>query len=106
MNFMELVQTVRERFADTDVRHIPGVLAYQFDVTGSGEGTFYVEIKDGKLTVEPYEYYDRNAIFTVSDTNLMKLINGKLDPVAAFTLGKLKIKGDMGKALELIQFLK
>lgn len=106
MNFMELVQTVRERFSETDVSHIPGVLAYQFNVTGKAEGIFYIEIKDGQLSVEPYEYYDRNAIFTISGTNLIKLISGKLDPVVAFTTGRLKVQGDVGKALELTQFLK
>lgn len=106
MNFMELVQEVRERFAEVDVSHVPGVLAYQFNITGKAEGTFYVEIKDGHLSVEPYEYYDRNAIFTMNGTNLLKLINGKLDPVAAFTTGRLKVEGDIGKALELTQFLK
>lgn len=106
MTFMELVQTVRERFADTDVSHIPGVLAFQFNITGKAEGTFYMEAKDGHLSIEPYEYYDRNAIFTVSGTNLLKLMNGKLDPIAAFTTGRLKINGDVGKAMELMQFLK
>lgn len=103
---MELVQEVRERFSEVDVSHVPGVLAYQFNITGKAEGTFYVEIKDGHLSVEPYEYYDRNAIFTMNGTNLLKLINGKLDPVAAFTTGRLKVEGDIGKALELTQFLK
>ena len=46
-------------------------------------------------TFEPYEYYDRNAILTVNATNFTKLINGKLDPVIAFTTGKLKVDGDI-----------
>lgn len=42
----------------------------------------------------------------MNGTNLLKLVNGKLDPVIAFTTGKLKVDGDMGAALELIKFLK
>ncbi len=34
-----------------------------------------------------------------------KLISGKLDPVAAFTVGKLKVDGDLGKALEFANLL-
>ena len=30
-------------------------------------------IKEGKLYVEPYEYYDRDAIFTCSAETLFKL---------------------------------
>lgn len=36
----------------------------------------------------------------------MKLVNGKLDPVLAFTTGKLKVDGDTNAAMELIRFLK
>lgn len=106
MNFMELVQKVRDRFSETDVSSVQGVVAYQFNITGKANGTFYIEIKDGRLSVEPYEYYDRNAIFTLSGTNLVKLIEGKLDPVVAFTAGKLKVDGDINKALEFTKFLK
>ena len=34
------------------------------------------------------------------------LISDFLDPVAAFTVGKLKVDGDMGKALEFANLLK
>lgn len=106
MTYESLVEAVRERFKDVDVSSVPGVLAYQFNIEGKVEGIFYVEIKDGKVNVEPYEYYDRNAIITMNGTNLIKLINGKLDPVLAFTTSKLKVDGDVGAALELIKFIK
>ena len=77
-----------------------------FSIEGKAHGVFYVEIKNGKINVEPYEYYDRNAIITATGTNLIKLINGKLDPVVAFTTGKLKVDGDVGAALELIKYIK
>lgn len=106
MTYESIVETVREKFSGVDVSSVPGTLAYQFNVVGKAEGIFYVEIKDGKVNVEPYEYYDRNAIIIINGTNLVKLINGKLDPVAAFTTGKLKVEGDVGAALELTRFLK
>ena len=63
-------------------------------------------VKDGKINVEPYEYNDRNCAVTMSLTDFNKLIDGKLDPVLAFTMGKLKVDGDMGKALEFANVLK
>ena len=39
-------------------------------------------------------------------TNFIKLINGKLDPVKAFTMGKIKVDGDTNAALEMIKYLK
>lgn len=106
MTYESIVETVREKFSKVDVSSVPGVLAYQFNVEGKVNGIFYVEIKDGQVHVEPYEYYDRNAIIIMNGTNLLKLINGKLDPVAAFTTGKLKVEGDINAALELTKFLK
>ena len=47
-----------------------------------------------------------NARLIINGTNLMKLVNGKLDPVLAFTTGKLKVDGDTNAAMELIRFLK
>ena len=52
------------------------------------------------------EYDSADAILTVNATNFTKLINGKLDPVIAFTTGKLKVDGDVNAALELIKFIK
>lgn len=105
MTFDELLAKVRETAAKADVLGI-GFLAVQVNITGDNGGVFYVEVKDGKINVEPYPYNDRNCEITISSDNLVKLINGKLDPVAAFTLGKLKVNGDIGKALEFSKIVK
>ena len=101
MTYETLFETVREIFMKADVSGIGEHLAFQFDITGEGQGTFYAEVKEGKLYVEPYEYYDRDAIFTCSAETLFKINEGKLDPVLAVTLGKLKVEGNIDKALYL-----
>ena len=58
-----------------------------------------MEVKDGTLHVEPYEYYDRDAMFTCSAETLRELAEGKLDPVLAFTVQRLKVEGNIDKAL-------
>lgn len=105
MTYEEIVAKVRETFGDADVSKIDEHLAYQFNIEGEGEGAFYVEVKEGKLYIEPYEYYDRDAVFTCTAKNLFKIISGKLDPVMAFTVGSLKVEGDLGKALRLKEFI-
>ena len=101
MSYEQIVQEVKQRFSGADVSGITDHLAYQFNITGEGAGSFYVEVKEGRLYIEPYEYYDRDAIFTCSADTLFQMIDGKTDPVAAFTLQKLKVDGDIGKALRL-----
>ena len=107
MTYESIVEAARNKFYDIDVSSVPGTLAFQINIEGkSVNGIFYIEIKDGKVHVEPYEYYDRNAILIMNGTNFIKLINGKLDPIFAFTTGKLKVEGDINAALEIIKFLK
>ncbi len=105
MTFNALVEKVRKIAGGVDVSN-QGFLAVQVNITGKDAGVFYVEVKDHKINVEPYEYIDRNCAITMSSTDFNKLIDGKLDPVLAFTTGKLKVDGDMGKALEFSKVLK
>ncbi len=107
MTYEAIVQAARDKFYGIDVSDVQGVRAFQINIEGKAvNGIFYIEIKDGKVNVEPYEYYDRNAIITVNPTNFIKLIGGKLDPVVAFTTGKLKVDGDVNAALEMIKYIK
>ena len=77
-----------------------GHLAVQVNIVGEGQGAFYIELLNGKVYVEPYEYYDRDCIFIITAEDFLAICEGTLDPVAAFTKGKLKIDGSIDKALE------
>lgn len=101
MTYAEFFSEIKGKFMKADVSDVKEHLAYQFNITGEEEGIFYVEVKEGTLYVEPYEYYDRDAMFTASAQTLMKIAAGTLDPVMAFTLQKLKVEGNIDKALKL-----
>lgn len=105
MTYNEVFEKVKEMFMKADVSKVDEHLAFQFNITGEGEGSFYAEVKDGRLSVEPYEYYDRDAVFSCSADTLMKLASGRLDPVFAFTTGKLKVEGSLEKALMVQKFV-
>ena len=105
MTFEEFFQEVRETLIEADVSEIEEHLAYQFNITGEAAGSFYVEVKDGDLYVEPYEYFDRDVVFTCSAKTLKTIAKGKLDPVMAVTLQKLKVDGNIEKALKLKSML-
>lgn len=105
MTYAELFSEIKGKFMEADVSNIDEHLAYQFNITGEGEGIFYAEVKDGKLSVEPYDYHNRHVIFTCSAKTLIEIANGTLDPVWAFTVHKLKVEGDFQKALRLKEML-
>lgn len=98
MTYEEFFSEFKKEVMKADVSDIPEHLAFQFNITGEAEGAFYVEVKDGTLHVEPYEYYDRDAIFTADIATFKDIAEGG-DPVAAFEEERLRVEGDIEKAL-------
>ena len=105
MELQELITTLREKAKSIDISGTD-FLAVQINITDKQPGVFYIEVKNDNVNIEPYEYNDRNCAISISMANFQKLMAGKLDPVAAFTLGKLKVDGDLGKALEFSKLIK
>lgn len=106
MTYADYFYEIKNKFMGTDVSDIHEHLAFQFDIEDEeAGGIFYVEVKDGQLFVEPYEYYDRDAKFISDVDTFSKIAEGKLDPVVAFTTQKLKVEGNIDKALKLKEII-
>ncbi len=102
MTYADFFYEIKGKFMGTDVSDIREHLAFQFNIEDQeAGGAFYVEVKDGALFVEPYEYYDRDAIFICAPDVLLKIADGELDPVGAFMDGRLRVEGNLDKALRL-----
>ena len=104
MKFANILKRARTLAAEADISQVD-FLAVQINIEGEENGVFYVEVKDGRISVEPYEYYDRQCRITISDSDFSKLTRGKLDPVKAYDDGRLKAEGDLGKALQFTELL-
>ena len=94
MTYEELVQNVKDAMKTARVSKTIGHVAFQFNVEGEAEGAFYLEISEGKINVEPYEYYDRDLIIVTSADVIMQMLSGELQPMAAYTNEQLKMYGD------------
>ena len=106
MTYAEFFYEIKNKFMGADVSDIREHLAYQFDIEDEeAGGIFYVEAKEGQLFVEPYEYYDRDAVFISDPDTFMKIAEGRMDPVWAFTTQKLKVEGNLDKALRLKEII-
>ncbi len=106
MTYADFFYEIKGKFMGADVSDIHEHLAFQFNIEDEeAGGAFYVEVKDGELFVEPYEYYDRDAVFICAPSVLLDIADGSLDPIAAFTEQKLRVEGDFEKALRLKEII-
>lgn len=106
MTYAEYFTSFKGRFMGADVSDIQEHLAFQFNIEDDeAGGIFYVEVKDGTLHVEPYEYYDRDAMFICTPEVLDKIADGELDPVEAFMQKKLRVEGNIEKALKFKEII-
>lgn len=106
MTYAEFFYEMKNKFMGTDVSDIHEHLAYQFNIEDEeAGGSFYVEVKDGVLHVEPYEYHDRDAMFICTPEVLTKIADGEMDPVWAFTKQMLRVEGNIDKALRLNEII-
>ena len=103
MTYEELIEKVRVATKNARVSKTVGHMAFQFNVEGEGEGAFYLEISDGKIKVEPYEYFDRDLIIVTTADIIVQMLNGVLTPMTAFTNGQLRAYGDVGQ-LKVLPF--
>ncbi len=94
MTYEELVANVKEAVKNTVISKTVGHVAFQFNVKGEAEGAFYLEIADGKINVEPYEYYDRDIIIETTADVIMRMIDGDLQPMLAYTNELIQVHGD------------
>ncbi len=62
-----------------------------------------ITLADGQATLADLP---ADCTIRISQANLEKLMQGKLNPMTAFAMGKIKVSGDMAVAMKLSQLLK
>jgi putative sterol carrier protein len=75
----------------------------QFQITGNNEQAWIVDIPKRSVTEGTVD--DPDATLTIRDEHLALITRGKLDPQTAFVQGKLRVAGDVRKAIEFSAFL-
>jgi putative sterol carrier protein len=72
----------------------------QFDLSGDDGGDWYVVIADGNAAVEEGVADDPNAVIRMDATDFADMMSGKLDPMNAFMMGKVKVEGDLNTVMK------
>jgi putative sterol carrier protein len=86
---------VTEAAADVNV-------VFQYAIAGAGE--WHCTINEGSCTVAAGVHDSPTCTLKMADGDFLKMMNGQLPPMQAFTSGKLKIEGDIMKS-QLIEKL-
>ena len=88
----------------TKAAKIKDLVAADVEVWGWEDGTnkhLFVEVLDGKVRVEPYDYIDCTLKAHICFADAMAFLDGKLTLADALASGKLNANGNVGAALRL-----
>ncbi len=97
MTYEAAFKKLKEKFANVDSSKLAD-MAIQFTLSDEDcGGTFYAEVKNGALAVEPYDYKDNDAVVDVTRAALTKILDSKLTIEKAIEKGDLTVKGDLEK---------
>lgn len=85
----------------------PGLEAViQYHLTGEEGGDWIISIHDDKCTVQEGISDNPKMTLTADAREFRDILLGKMDGMAAFMQGKLKLSGDLNLAMKLTSYFK
>ncbi len=95
----DLIEAIRARVGNVER------IGYRIVVAlTDSDDTITIADGDGHVSVEAGGEEGDTTVRVTSD-NLQKLIDGKLNPLIAYSTGRLKVEGSQGVALKLVSVL-
>ena len=73
---------------------------FLFHITGDTDTYWKIDLNKSPGNVRKSKASKPDVTFTIQDEHLMKIVNGSLDLQTAFVQGRLKVAGDMTKAMK------
>ncbi len=103
MTFQEAFDKLKVILLTADTAGFAEHFAIQINLTNKDcGGIFYIEWKDGTLYVEPYDYYDRNVMVSAMAGDLVRILEGRMNPQKALESGKIQVQGEASILLSLL----
>jgi putative sterol carrier protein len=97
---------VAEYFDTLDKRFVPaaatGVDAvFQWELAGEGGGVFHACVHDGHLALHRGAHEHPTVALAMDASSYVRVVNGDLDGMRAFTTGGGKVKGSIAAAMKM-----
>lgn len=103
----KLLEIAMQEDEDNLIEKVRGIYGFKvINGPGGAEGYWVIDAKTGRGKVEYYGKIKPDVTIVISDTDITDFISGKLNPQKAFFQGKVKIQGNLGMAMKLIDLQK
>lgn len=106
MTFEQAFLKIKEKFNNADASKASD---FAIQITFTDEdcgGTFFAKVENGKLAVEPYDYWDNNAALNISKSALLSYLGGRSSLDKVIASGEAVVYGDASKLNDLKNTIK
>jgi putative sterol carrier protein len=104
MTIGNLMENLPDFFLPEKAQGVDAVI--QFDLSGEHGGEWFITIKEGTLKVDSGKAESPKLTIAADAQDMFDIFTGKLNAMAAFSGGKLKLSGDLGLSMKLMNFFK
>ena len=90
---------LQRRFAPDAGRGLK--VAYQFDLSGPGGGSFWARVDDGTLDAAVGSLGPADVVFRLAATDFFAILAGRANADLLFMQERIEVKGDLALALKM-----
>ncbi len=95
----EYFESLPERFTSSAASGVDAV--FQWELGGEGGRVFHAHVKGGALSVQPGPHAKPNVTLVMPADDYVRVVNGEIDGMRAFTSGRGKVRGSIPLAMKM-----
>lgn len=100
MDYNAMATKIKSLCDGVELKDYQKRITVQVNVKEGGDGSFYIDVNNGRVKVETGRLEKSDLTFTASSETLIGLAKGELDPKKTALAGKIRFKGSLDKIFE------